>query len=158
MSEFDPKSENYWAKDDPLEKYFKEVHEIYQKNKEQILKEKVFPMGKPSPKSFDRLTDIVTRIKSEPFLPAEIRKIVIEHLESRTNKSFSIHMEELDKYFNELVNGKHQGDLKYNHAIVHNRINDRMYKSGCGISQVEEQIHEVRLAIQKYLKKYDPIK
>jgi hypothetical protein len=158
LSEFDPKSENYWAKDDPLEKYFKEVHEIFEKNKEQILKSKEFPMGRPTPRAFDRLADIIREIKSEPFLPSEIREIVVKHLESRTEMSFSIQMEELDKYFKELVNGKYQGDLKYNYAIVHNRINDRMYKNGCGISQVEEQIHEVRLAIQKYLKKYDPLK
>ncbi len=158
LSEFDPKSENYWAKDDPLKNYFKEVHAIYEKNKDQILKQKKFPIGKPSPRSFDRLTNIITKIKSEPFLPAEIREIIVSHLESRTTKIFSIHIEELDKYFDELVNGKYQGELNYNHAIVHNRINDRMYKAGCGISQVEEQIHTVRLAIQKYLKRYDPIK
>lgn len=158
LSEFDPKSENYWAKDNLLEEYFKEVHDIFEKNKEQILKTKKFPMGRPSPRGFDRLTDIIREIKSEPFLPSEIRNIIVEHLEVRTKKSFSIQMEELDKYFNELANGKYQGELKHNYAFVHNRINDRMYKSDCGISQVEEQIHEVRLEIQKYLKKYDPLK
>jgi hypothetical protein len=158
LSEFDPKSDNYWCKDDPLDKFFEEIHDIFNKNKAQILKDKEFMMGLPSPRSFERLTETITKIKSEPFLPKEIRQQVVKHLETRTKKMFSIHMEETDKYMKELANGKYQGELKYNRGMVHNRINDRMYKSDCGISQVEEQVHEVRLFIQDYLGKYDPFK
>lgn len=83
---------------------------------------------------------------------------MVEHLETRTNKMLSIHIEEIDKYMNELANGRYLGDLKNNWAFVHNRINKKMYQNNCGISQVEEQVHQVRLDIQTYLKKYDPIK
>lgn len=158
LSEFDPKSDDYWANGDPLREFLKETHKIFEKNKEQILKDKVFHSGIPSPRSFDRLQGIIRRVKSDPFVPKEIRNQVTAHLENRSKKMFSIHMEEIRKYLKELANGKHGTDYEINSAIVHNRINDKLYKNNCGISQVEEQVHEVRLFIQSYLEKFNPLK
>lgn len=85
LSEFDPKSDDWWAKDDLLKKFLKETHEKFEKNKDAILKAKEFNSGIPSPKSFDRLVGIVRRIKSDPFVPKEIRDNVVLHLENRSN-------------------------------------------------------------------------
>lgn len=158
LSEFDPESDNYWVKGDPLQNFFKEIHETFRKNKEQILKDKEFHSGVPSPRSFDRIQRIVLKVKSDPFVPKEIRNKVIAHLEERSQKLFSIHMDEIRKYLKELAHGKHGDDYELNSSIVHNRINDRLYKNNCGISQIEEQVHEVRLFIQGYLDKFNPLK
>ncbi|HRF81064.1 MAG TPA: hypothetical protein PL070_13365 [Flavobacteriales bacterium] len=158
LSEFDSTSEHWWAKDDSTRKFLDEIHEIFKKNKVEILKNKEFHSGVPSPKSFIRLTGIVRRIKSDPFVPKEIRDNVVLHLENRANKMLEIQIHEIRKYLDELANGKHGDDYSLNAAIVHNRINDNLYKSNCGISQVEEQVHQIRFFIQSYLEKFNPLK
>ena len=76
LSEFDPKPENQWANGDNLKDFLKETHETFEKNKEQILKTKEFHSGIQMPKVFNRLQGIVQGIKSDPFLPKEIRNEV----------------------------------------------------------------------------------
>lgn len=51
LSEFDPTSDNYWAKEDPLKEFLEEIHDVFNKNKVQILKDKKFVYGQPIPKS-----------------------------------------------------------------------------------------------------------
>jgi len=158
LSEFDPKSENYWANGDTLKDFLKETHEVFEKNKEQILKKKEFHSGIRMPKVFDRLQAIVQGIKSDPFLPKEIRNEVIKHLENRAEKIFGIHIDEINKHLQDLANGKYEGNYEHVSALVHNRINDKLYENNCGISQVEEQVHDIRLFIQKYLENFNPLK
>jgi hypothetical protein len=48
--------------------------------------------------------------------------------------------------------------LEHNHGWVHNNINQQLYDRGCGISQIEEAVHQIRLDIKTYLEKFNPLK
>ena len=159
LSEFDPKSENYWCKKgDHLTGPLDEIHETYKKNKKEILKRKEFSTVVPTPDSYERLQRIILRIKSDPFLPDSIRDNILENLETRVQLIHEISWNEIKRYTNELALGKLGDDFEVNSATVHNRINEKMYEMNCGISQVEEQIHNIRLFIKDYMKQFNPIK
>jgi len=47
--------------------------------------------------------------------------------------------------------------MRHNVHVLHNIINKRLYDEGCGISQVEDEVHKIRFFIQSYFEKYNPI-
>lgn len=57
-----------------------------------------------------------------------------------------------------LCQGKYWDNLKDNHGWFHNKINQSMYEQGYGISQTQEKVNELRLAIQKYFENFNPIR
>lgn len=71
---------------------------------------------------------------------------------------FTAYMEEINSYKECLKEGKHWDTLDTNYAWIHNKINNRMYENGVGISQVQEDAHQVRLDIQAHLEKFNPLK
>ena len=158
ISEFDPDSPNYWVSSEPMHKVLEKIHDTFEKNKKEILESKEFSPGVPDNKASRRLSDLVKKIKSDPFIPKEIREYVTEALEKRADTMLGIHLSEISKYIEELSKGKHGNDYELNSAVVHNRINTKLYENGCGISQVEEQVHDIRLFIQQYLENFNPFK
>lgn len=157
-SEFDPSSEKYWAKFDPVKEAVDRLHEKIKPFKYEIItKKEIFP-GTPTPNSFNDLSLYLNKLKSDPFVPNEIREKVVKILQNKADTMFSAYMEELDYYKEGLKAGKYWDTLEENHGWIGNKINDRMYKNGCGISQLEESVHEVRLTIQAHLEKFDPLK
>lgn len=157
-SEFDPSSETYWGKDDPVKDVLDRLHEEIRPYKHEIItKKEIFP-GNPTPESFRNLTIYLDKLKSDPFIPASIREKVVSNLETRTQTMFSAYMQELDSYKEGLKEGKYWEDLDMNHVWIHNKINQRMYDNGVGISQVQDAAHQVRLAIQEHLENFNPIK
>lgn len=158
ISEFDPDSANYWAGKNIVEDCLKEIYETFEKHKTEILKLGEFATGVPVRSDFRRLDNLVQKIKSDPFIPSSIRDYVAKLLEERASKLMSIHIDEIRKYTEELAKGKMGTAYEHNSVVVHNRINDRLYEEVCGVSQVEEQVHSIRLFIQKYLEGFNPLK
>ena len=46
--------------------------------------------------------------------------------------------------------------LDENACWLHNKVNDLCYERGCGISQIEDEVHRLRLFIQQYLESFNP--
>jgi hypothetical protein len=156
ISEFDMSSENYWVKDKDLSEILEEINENFEKNKEEILKTGEYFPGIPINPRYERLSNWIERIKSDPFVPKKVREAIVLHLDKRANTLIKIHLEEIRKYCEDLAKGKYSNDFKINTAIVHNIINNRLYKEDCGISQIQTQVHDVRNFIQIYLESFNP--
>ena len=41
-------------------------------------------------------------------------------------------------------------------AGLNNKMNDMLYERGCGHSQIEREVHQIRKAIQQYFESFDP--
>ncbi len=48
--------------------------------------------------------------------------------------------------------------IAYNSTLLHNLINLDLYEKGFGISQVEKDVHHLRLLIQEYFESFNPLK
>lgn len=135
-----------------------EIQKTFEEHKTHILEEGDFEDGVPVSSDYERLNALVTRVKSDPFIPKEIRDYVTTHLENRANKIMSIHFTEIRGYMKELAQGKFGKDYSHDKAVVHNRINSLLHENNCGIDQVEQQVHQIRLFIQQYLEGFNPLK
>ncbi|WP_217874205.1 hypothetical protein [Pseudoalteromonas shioyasakiensis] len=156
--EFDPSSDRYWGKQDSAKEVIERLHEEIKPFKHEIITSKEIHVGTPTPDNFGHLTTYLDKLKSDPFIPKKIRDKVISNLEARTKSMFSAYIQEIDSYKNGLKEGKYWDSLDTNYAWIHNKINARMYENGVGISQLQEAAHDVRLAIQEHLEKFNPIK
>ncbi len=157
-SEFDEESKNFWAKSNTVEEILERLHKIFRPYKTEIIKKKQPPPGIPISSKERILTGMLDKYKSDPFIPLSIRDRVTSFLNNRVSSMKTIFTEEIDKYKRELAEGKHWESLDENHNWVHNRINERLYKEGYGISQIHEEIHSIRDSIRIYLEGFDPIK
>lgn len=155
-SEFDESSDVHWLKMGRIEKVIKEINEEFLKNKEQILSTGKFEGGIRVLDLEDRLMSQVRRYKSEPFLPDDIRKEVLDLLENRFQAFHQSYCTVISNYRKSLAAGKHIETLDANDGWVHNQLNKALYDMGCGISQIEDAVHEIRLKIKAYLDKFNP--
>lgn len=158
ISEFDQDSNNYWAKLHDEQSTSQIMLKDFIDNKESFLKNKEWIGGIPSNRSIERLNNWVTKVKSDPFVPKAIRHIVVHNLQNRVNLARNIEIEELLAFGNKLVSDGGKSDFKYWDSVVHNKIMGRLYEKGIGVSQMEEKVHEIRIQIQQYYEKYDPLK
>ncbi len=161
MDEYDEDSEHHWTKQKDVEECINKMFVVYEESTEAAKNEKEWFGGIPDNLTSRRLRNWLEKVKSDPFVPKSIRQTVTEYLEDRVDKMLEIHLEELKKFGDELVaNPKKYLKKDKGHivAVISNRIVDSQYKSGCGISQVEKKVHELRFEIQKYYEKYDPFK
>lgn len=156
--EFDPNSEKFWAKEDQAKEVLSDLHEKIIPYKHEIITNKEMPPGTKLPSKFNELHIFLNKIKSDPFVPKNIREKVVELLEKRTKILLNSYMEELEVYKTGLKEGKHWDTLETNHHWFHNKINDRLYQHGCGVSQIEDAAHEIRDEIQNYFEAFNPIK
>ena len=159
ISEFDAESENFWAnkKMDTVEAAKLMINE-FNKEKEMFLKEEKWIGSIPSNTSLLKFDNWVTKVKSDPFVPKEIRRIVVEKLQARISKAREIERQELLKFGDALIIDKGKSDLKYWEYGVHNLVVEKSNVEGVGVSQIEEMVHLIRIGIQKYYEKYDPLK
>ncbi len=158
ISEFDQNSENYWGKKMCEVDTAKQMIEYYKENKDYLKKEGRWFGGIQSNTSIERLDNWVNKVKSDPFVPKYIRNIVVHKLKTRIDKANRIEIEEFEKFGQKLIESGDSDDINNWPFAIHNRINDRLYKEGIGISQIEETIHEIRTKIQSYYEQYDPFK
>ena len=114
-------------------------------------------MQNPGSKLEKKLMNQIRQYKSDPFIPEEIRAKIIDLLQNRFNVHHRITFTEYTNYRNSLAAGEHVNTLENNWGWIHNEINKQLYESGCGVSQIEEAIHEIRLDIKNYLEKFNPL-
>ncbi|WP_148255315.1 hypothetical protein [Aidingimonas lacisalsi] len=158
FSEFDENSENHWTKGDRIKDTIEEINNEFIEHKEKILEMGEFPGGVRVSDLERRLMSMIREYKSDPFLPEEIRSKIVDLLQNRFDVHHSVTFREITEYRDLLAQGKHNDSLEMNYAWVSNKINDQLYKQGCGVSQVEEAVHEIRMDIKSYLEKFNPLK
>jgi hypothetical protein len=157
FSEFEEESENHWLKGYKLKDIIQEINEEFLEGKDEILKTGEFHGGVMVTPLQKRLSSLIRGYKSDPFLPEEIRTEILDLLENRYTVDHSISFKEITEYRASLAKGKYLDTLDMNHVFIHNQINSQLYEMGCGISQVEESVHEIRMSIKYYLEKFNPL-
>jgi hypothetical protein len=155
--EFDFSSDEAWHKCDDVEEVVKQINEGLIKHKEAVLARSEFWGAVPASPKLLHLLNLSKKYKSDPFLPAPIRDKLVALLKKRSDEMLNAYMEVLWTYQSELAQGKHWDTLDTNHKWLHNQINDRLRTAGVGISQVEDAVHDVRLEIQRYFQKFNPV-
>jgi hypothetical protein len=156
LDEYDWDSPNHWANRSLVGDAVKEINEAFEEYRDAILAERRFdPPILVNPVA-QRLESTVQRIRSDPFIPREIREKATELLETRAEVIEEVHMTEIKKYAKQLATGTYKGDLVDAPNVIHNRILDALNERGCGIAQIEREVHGIRLAIQKYFERFHP--
>lgn len=156
LAEFDPDSSQYWLKQTKLNQYLKPIQETFAKHRDQILAERKFSPGIPNTAELKRLKRFGLHIRSDPFLPAIVRDIVADFLTARHSVLLRVYLDEMRQYAQELAEGEHGQDFSHDAGMVHNRINAALYERGCGVSQNETDVHDIRLKLQKYMESFNP--
>ena len=156
-SEFDPDSPEYWAKGSVAQRELRRINKIFLRDKDKILAAGFWPYGVPVTKDTITLRKILGPLESDPFVPKKIRDDVITFLSERLAVMESIYFDTFEKYQNKLSKGKQEpvSDLDGLNKI-HNEIVRRLNEQGCGISEIEKEVHGIRLEIQKYFESFTP--
>lgn len=155
--EFDSFSDDAWHKHNDTKVVIERLHEGILENKAEILARGELEGGIPVSPLQLRLSNLMRKYKSDPFLPTPIRNKVVALHQKRFEATFDAYMHVLEEYQSKLAQGKYWDTLDTNYGWLHNQINDRLYSSGMGISQVEEAVHDIRLEIQRYFDKFYPV-
>lgn len=156
-SEFDPSSEFYWARKSPVQYAIDEINKSFEDHKEEILSYGDYPFGTPNTPDMERVQRLLGPIISDPFIPDEVRNAVVDLLDNRFAVMLSTYSTVLERYSEGLAKGKLQpliapGDW----GGIHNEIKDALYLRGCGVSQIEAEVKEIRLRIQDYFNSFNP--
>jgi hypothetical protein len=158
-AEFDPSSDTHWAKEGVVRAAIAHMNWGFIRSREYILETKKWPFGTPVASNVERLGKLLHPVCSDPFIPENIREAVIDLLESRIQVLGQICFKEFEKYANNLAKGKQQplleDDLDGLNAI-HNRCVDAMNLQGCGITSIENAVHDIRGLIQTYFDQFNP--
>ncbi|MCK5509217.1 MAG: hypothetical protein KAI50_11955, partial [Desulfobacterales bacterium] len=160
-SEFDSKSPNWWAQHNPIREFVNEINETYTEQKEGLEELGEYPYSYPVSAPIKRMRYTLYKIESDPFIPKHIRKLVSELLEKRISTLSEIYYDAFDSYFKSLLKSEKMlmtDGTDQDFDKFHNKIIDKLNKSGCGISEIERQVHEIRLSIQFYFESFNPIK
>ena len=159
-SEFDQSSPEHWSRpqDDFYNYFVKPINESFDRSRQKILNERhlEFHYSIPLPPKINELHHKLDAIKSDPFIPQQIR----ETIKDLTEERFSVHMttciELCTEYQKMLATGGCMPLDQSNYLWLSNIMNDRLYSRGCGIGQIQAEVHAIRLEIQKYFESFDP--
>jgi len=157
-SEFDSESKNYWLKSSSIEGIVVEIHRRFKSRQEEILKSKIFDEGILVGVDQQRFSALISKYKSDPFIPNPIREKVIEFLKNRSKILQEARWVTLRKYMQDLANGKYTNTLENNWGWLQNEILQYCGERGANLSQAEMEIDNIRLLIQEYFEKYNPVK
>ena len=156
-SEFDPSSPAHWSKMRPVHDAIEGINEVFFRWKDDILAAKAYHYGTPYPADVQRLDTLLHPLRSDPFIPENIREMVVDLVENRLQVMSGIYHTEFERYADRLAKGK-QTPLTALDDVnkVHNRIVEQMRTHGCGITQIEVEIHRIRGLIQDYFEAFNP--
>jgi hypothetical protein len=156
-SEFDPSSETYWPMMRAVHEAVEEINGVFERNQDQILAERKYFYGIPVTKDVQRLRRLLDPAVSDPFIPDEIRSAVVDLLENRIQVLGSLYSDEFEKYSNDLAKGKHEPFTDLDDVNkIHSKIVEQQRLRGCGIAQIEGEVHEIRALIQDYFDSFNP--
>lgn len=115
-------------------------------------------------KSLDRLTNEVwvdrwllhqhinaKLIKTDPFLPKELRVKISNYYEKRASSMADIFTKVMTKFCTDLYNGKITGLDQKLKNVAWERISGAYFKKGWDSERAEKKAEEFRAAIEKYL-------
>ena len=158
LEEFDPDSPRYWARQEPIKEVLQQLHDEVLPHKDEIIASgKKYP-GIPIATEEERLRRWLETVRSDPFLPKPIRDAIVDLLDARISVMSRVFIEEVERYSEALAKGKYWDTLDTNYHWLHNRINDKLYKQGVGVSQIQKEVHGLRDKIQEYYGQFDPRK
>lgn len=154
--EFNPESDNYWMKTSERQRqYFDEIVDGY-KNRNSD-EENAYNLPGVRSSIYDIEIEILLNdVKTDPFIPEEIIDKLVDGLDTKQVSRKLIFYEGIQDFKKELSEGKFDQDIDEASFAIQNYLNDKMYEAGCGTSQIEDEIHEVRKAIRRYLNTFDP--
>jgi hypothetical protein len=164
-SEFDPTSPKHWSKSNPVGNGIRKINSLFHEHQKEIRAAKKWLYGLPNLDDVRRLTNLVNPIRSDPFIPENIRDAVVDLLENRLEILNGLYTAEFEKYAGDLANGDQNPPDDHIEAIfaerkeietITNRINDAKEKQGCGIKTIEQAVHDIRGLIQDYFDQFNP--
>lgn len=155
--EFDEASDEAWWKDDDVGEVLDRMHERVLPHKEKILATNEIYGGIPISRKQQKLSAMIGKYKSDPFLPEAVRSKVLDFLEKRESAMGEAYYTVLEQYNEGLAQGKYWSSLETNKHWVSNQILDLLRVEGLGISEVEAKVHEIRHEVQKYFHRFSPI-
>ena len=155
--EFDPSAEVYWPNVRSVHDAIEQINDVFERNRDEILAERKYYYGVPVTKDVERLRRLLDPVISDPFIPDEIRSGVVDLLDNRIRVLGSLYCDEFEKYSNDLAKGKHEPFTGLDEVNkIHNKIVEQQRLRGCGIAQIEEEVHEIRALIQDYFDSFNP--
>ncbi len=158
LSEYDPESPKFWTKADSVKEVLSILHSHILPDKDRILKTgKIFP-GIPVSSKESELNRMAAVVRSDPFIPKHIRDKLVDFYEARANVMTEVFFNKVTEYTNQLSKGERWDTLETNHNWLHNEIMDDLRNRGCGISELENEVHDLRDMIQNYFESFDPLK
>jgi hypothetical protein len=156
-SEFDPSSPAHWATKRPVHDAIQTINEVFENHKNEILAERKFYYGTPYTEDSKRLEHLLAPAVSDPFIPDNIRAVVVDLLQNRLHVLHGIYIREFEKYADNLAKGKQSPLTELDDVNkIHNNIVKQMNMQGCGITQIEREVHEIRSLIQEYFESFNP--
>jgi hypothetical protein len=156
-SEFDRDSDKYWPLQQPVEEVIREIDREFQQDREAVLAAGKWQFGIPHSRDADRLEKILHRVLSDPFIPENIRAAVVDLLENRIEVMFRVRMEEFEMYCERLASGQYTPTSEGAAAGgIHNHIIEQLREQGCGITDIENAVHDIRGLIQDYFDSFNP--
>lgn len=158
-SEFDPSSNNYWANNtDYLYNLIKNISNDF------INKSIISPnvgihnyVIETNPQVMN-LMALTHTIKADPFIPKPIRESIEQHISWRARTLNYVYYENINNFIKNLKKDIETEDLEKECINLINSINLELYENKCGISQVEEEVSNLRLYIQDYFEGFLPIR
>ncbi|HDY8173928.1 TPA: hypothetical protein RQL04_004425 [Vibrio vulnificus] len=156
--EFDFSSDKHWSKEKDLDEVIDRIHTEARKFKHEIITGKHQLHGVPMPLKQRELMAFTEKLKSDPFVPQEIRSKLLKILDKRSDALFHSYYRVLKEYQQGLCEGKYWETLDENKYWINNQIVEFMCNEGAGVQDNESAAHEMRLEIQKYYEKFNPIK
>lgn len=154
----DENSDHYWSKKgDIVIDYLEKIVDVYI-NEDKYDPKVVTHLRTSIDKAImdNHIKKLLFEVQSEPFLPEEVINKINFYLKEKVHEMDRILYEEIIKFKKQLRKGQYDHCLSDAPYIVSNIINDKMYENACGVSQIEEDIQNIRLYIRKYLKSFDP--
>lgn len=148
----------YWAGQNDLKIILEDIHNQYRQWLDGSERDRNFVAQILVGNDARRLSRFAQSVKSDPFIPRSLRDEISDFVEGRLKVLTAARNEVLREYEGELGAGKYAKQLETNWAWLTNKILEQLYAQGCGVSQVEEEVHSIRLSIQRYLESFNPLK
>jgi hypothetical protein len=156
-SEFDANSPNYWMSEGLVKEAVDEINETFREYREDILESGEWEGGGLLlSKGLLRIQRLARSVKSDPFIPPNIRQIIVDYCAARAAARHSAEQHALSYYRRQLAQGRNLETLDENWNWVHNLANHELHQQGFGTVQVEEKVEDIRSEIQRYLESFNP--
>lgn len=147
--EFNPASEQYLTGHHGLQEALALIHTDFERHKKAILAAGEWEGWVILPRDTLRIETILEPVRSDPFIPDNIRKAVVDLMERRLEAFSEISHEQLIAYRNALARGEIE-PAEQNWLPIINQINKEMARRDCGPGHVEAAVHEIRRLIKEY--------